>query len=167
MAPDTHFLFVSILINCPTCFNKNVSYFENLRRTSARPQSTCYLLTLSEWSGAGECRWMELMRWMWLTGWVSDRWLRDSEQSRTVTIQINNDPIRKSWKSEEGFKNLTSESPVDSLDSPVQNTAASLLNPAGCCSSDPVLSDVRSSTSELRPRLHSESLRVDHHRVCN
>ena len=148
------------------CFNKNVSYFENLRRTSARPQYTCYLLTLSQCSGAGECRWMELMRCTWLTSWVRDRWLRDSEQSRTETISINNDRIRKKvWKEKKDLR--TSESPVDSLDSPVQNTAASLLSPAGSCSSDPVLWDVRGLTSELRPRLHTESLRVHNHWVCN
>lgn len=36
---------------------------------------------------------------------------------------------------------LTSESPVCSLDSPENHTAASLLNPAGCCYSGPDLSD--------------------------
>ena len=50
---------------------------------------------------------------------------------------------------------LTSESPVYSGDSPVQQRAASLLNPSGHCYSDPALSGVRGLTSELRPEKHS------------
>ncbi len=50
---------------------------------------------------------------------------------------------------------LTSESPVCSLDSPENHTAASLLNPAGRCYSGPTLSDGRGWTSELRPERHS------------
>ncbi len=62
---------------------------------------------------------------------------------------------------------LTSESPVCSLDSSVQHTAASLLNPAACCDSCSALSDGRGWTSELRPQLHSESLRVHSQKVCD
>ena len=50
---------------------------------------------------------------------------------------------------------LTSESPVDSLDSPQVQTAASLLNPAGHSRSAPALSDGRGWTSKLRPEKHS------------
>ena len=50
---------------------------------------------------------------------------------------------------------LTSESPVDSLDSPVQHREASLLNPAARSDLAPALSDGRSWTSELRPEKHS------------
>ena len=49
----------------------------------------------------------------------------------------------------------TSESPVYSLDSVENCKAASLLNPAACCSSGSVLSDGRGWTSELRPEKHS------------
>ena len=51
---------------------------------------------------------------------------------------------------------LTSESPVDRLDSVENHTAPSLLSPAGCCcDSDPVLSDERGLTSELKPEKNS------------
>ena len=54
---------------------------------------------------------------------------------------------------------LTSESPVDRLDSVENHTAPSLLSPAGCCFlSDPVLSDERALTSELKPEKNSWSL---------
>ena len=54
---------------------------------------------------------------------------------------------------------LTSVSPVCSVDSLVQLTTVS-LNPSGRFHSDPALSDGRGWTSELRPQPHSESLRV-------
>ena len=54
---------------------------------------------------------------------------------------------------------LTWELPVHSVDSPVQQTAASLLNPAGCCYSGPALSDWRTGIWGLRTELHSFSLR--------
>ena len=50
---------------------------------------------------------------------------------------------------------LTSESPVDRLDSVENHTAPSLLSPAGSCHSDPVLSDERGLTSELKPEKNS------------
>ena len=50
---------------------------------------------------------------------------------------------------------LTSESPVCSLDSVENHTAASLLNPAARCHPGPALSDGRGWTSELRPEKHS------------
>ena len=50
---------------------------------------------------------------------------------------------------------LTSESPVDRLDSAVDQAAPSLLSPAGCLDSDPVLSDERGLTSELKPEKNS------------
>ena len=51
---------------------------------------------------------------------------------------------------------LTSESPVDRLDSVENHTAPSLLSPAACrCSSDSVLSDERGLTSELKPEKNS------------
>ena len=53
---------------------------------------------------------------------------------------------------------LTPESPVYSLDSSEDQTAASHLNSAGCCYSDPDLSDGRGWTSELRSENHSWSL---------
>ena len=62
---------------------------------------------------------------------------------------------------------LTSESPVYSLDSPVQQTDASLMNQTVCFHSGPDVSDGRGWTSELRPKLHSESLRVHSQKVCN
>ena len=46
---------------------------------------------------------------------------------------------------------LTSESPVDRLDSVENHTAPSLLSPAGRFQTDPVLSDERGLTSELKP----------------
>ena len=49
----------------------------------------------------------------------------------------------------------TPVSPVYSLDSVENHTAASLLNPAACCDSGPALSDGRGWTSELRPEKHS------------
>ena len=62
---------------------------------------------------------------------------------------------------------LTSDSLAHSFDSPVQQTVASLLNPSGCCHSGPVISDGTGWTSELRPQLHSESLRVHSYTVCH
>ena len=66
---------------------------------------------------------------------------------------------------------LTSESPVYSLDSPVQQIEAQFLNqsdnPPGGFHSGQALSDGRGWTSELRPQLHSESLRVHSQKVCN
>ena len=53
---------------------------------------------------------------------------------------------------------LTSESPVCSVDSPENHTAASLLNPAACWNSGPDVSDGRGWTSELRAENHSWSL---------
>ena len=53
---------------------------------------------------------------------------------------------------------LTSESSVDSLDSPVQQREASLLNPAARCESAAALSIWSGWTSELRPEKHSCSL---------
>ena len=50
---------------------------------------------------------------------------------------------------------LTSESPVYSLDSAENHTAPSLLNPAACFDSGSVLSDGRGWTSELRPEKNS------------
>ena len=56
------------------------------------------------------------------------------------------------------------------MDSAENHTAASLLNPEGCCSSSPVFSDVRGWTSELRPQHQSVSLRVQsqkaYHDTC-
>ena len=50
---------------------------------------------------------------------------------------------------------LTSESPGDRLDSVENHTSPSLLSPAGCCYSDPVFSDERGLTSELKPEKNS------------
>ena len=51
---------------------------------------------------------------------------------------------------------LTSESPVDRLNSALDQAAPSLLSPAGrCFLSDPVLSDERGLTSELKPEKNS------------
>ena len=61
---------------------------------------------------------------------------------------------------------LTSESPVYSGDSPVQQRAASLLNPSGHCYSGPALSGVRGLTSELRPEKHSLPLWLDSLTAC-
>ena len=61
---------------------------------------------------------------------------------------------------------LTSESPVYSGDSPVQQRAASLLNPSGHCYSDPALSGVRGLTPELRPEKHSLPLWLDSLTAC-
>ena len=61
---------------------------------------------------------------------------------------------------------LTSESPVYSLDSLVQHTEASPLNPAACSDSGPVQSDGRGWTSELRQQLYSEPLRVHSQQIC-
>ncbi len=58
-------------------------------------------------------------------------------------------------RQQETVSELTSESPVCSLDSPENHTAASLLNPAACCHSAAALSDGRGWTSELRPDKHS------------
>ena len=70
-------------------------------------------------------------------------------------------------KSKVTVSELTSESSVYSLDSPVQQTDASLLNQTGrSFHSGPDVSD-EGWTSELRPKLHSECLRVYSHEVCN
>ena len=53
-------------------------------------------------------------------------------------------------RSTKSVSELTSESPVDRLDSVENHTAPSLLSPAGYCRSDPVLSDERGLTSELK-----------------
>ena len=53
---------------------------------------------------------------------------------------------------------LTPESPVHRLDSAVDQAAPSLLSPAGCFLSDPVLWDERGLTSELKPEKNSWSL---------
>ncbi len=60
---------------------------------------------------------------------------------------------------------FTSESPVYNVDSSVQQIAASLLNGADNFYLDPALLNGRGWTSELRPRLHSESLRVHSQKV--
>lgn len=49
---------------------------------------------------------------------------------------------------------LTTESPVQSLDSPQDLTVASFLNHAGRCPSGPELLDGRGWISELRPESH-------------
>ena len=55
----------------------------------------------------------------------------------------------------------TWECPVSSVDPPVQQTAASLLNLLDDCSSPPALSDGRGWSSELRPEKHSLPLWSD------
>lgn len=60
---------------------------------------------------------------------------------------------------------LTKESRVYIVDSPIRQTRASLLNPAACFLSGPALSGGRGWTSELRQQLHSESLRANIHGV--
>lgn len=52
---------------------------------------------------------------------------------------------------------LTSESPGCSVDSPQDQTAASLLDPAACCCSAPALSDGTGWTAGPRPDGHSWS----------
>ena len=52
-------------------------------------------------------------------------------------------------------RELTSESPVYSLDSPENHSDPSLLNPAGCSHSGPGVSGGRGWTSELRPEKNS------------
>ena len=75
--------------------------------------------------------------------------------------------IKRNKSTKATVSELTSESSVYSLDSPVQKTAASLMNQTVCSHLGPVLSDGRGCTSELRPKLHSESLRVHSPKVCN
>lgn len=72
-------------------------------------------------------------------------------------------------KSEYNFTSceLTSESVVCSLDSPVQNKVASLLNPLGRrFYSGQDSSDVKDWTSELKPQHHSQSPRANSWKVC-
>ena len=77
----------------------------------------------------------------------------------TIQKRAENNLSTIFWnKHREKTHELTSESPVYILDSPVQNTAASLLNPAACCHSGPDVLDGRGWTSELRPEKHSWSL---------
>ena len=83
----------------------------------------------------------------------------------TSLKNLNVIKINKSTKAT--VSELTSESSVHSLDSPVQQTAASLMSQTVCCDSGPDVSDGRGCTSELRPKLHSESLRVHSYKVCS
>ena len=75
--------------------------------------------------------------------------------------------IKRNKSTKATVSELTSESSVYSLDSPVQQTDASLMIQTGRYSSGPDVSDGRGCTSELRPKLHSESLRVYSLKVCN
>lgn len=65
------------------------------------------------------------------------------------------------------FSNLTLESVVDSLDSAVQQRAASLLRHCEAdCDSGPDVSNGKSWSPEPRPQLHSESLSIHSQRIC-
>ena len=62
---------------------------------------------------------------------------------------------------------LTSVSPAYSLDSPVHQTEAPLLNPSGRHHPLPVFSDRKGWTAELRPQLHKQCLIIPTNRVCH
>ena len=85
---------------------------------------------------------------------------------RELTFETLVKDIKYTKTSKATVSELTSEFSVYSLDSPVQQREASLLNQTACCYSGPDLSD-EGWTSELRPQLHSETLRVHSQRVCN
>lgn len=74
----------------------------------------------------------------------------------------------KNYMSKVKNKKLTSESPVYCLDSAVQQTAVSHLNPLNLhFYSNPALSDERGWTLELRPQVYSESLIIHSKKVCD
>ena len=75
-----------------------------------------------------------------------------------VLFHVSTSRFHQNWTFNNKTWCLTSESPVDRLDSVENHTAPSLLSPAGCCSSDPVLWDERGLTSELKPEKNSWSL---------
>ena len=75
--------------------------------------------------------------------------------------------IKRNKSTKASVSELTSKSSVYSLDSPVQQTDASLMKQTVCSHSGPDVSDGRGCTSELRPKLHSDSLRVHSPEVCN
>ena len=62
-------------------------------------------------------------------------------ESEIQTLGRLNLKLYKKYLKDKLWFDLTWEFPVNSLDSPVQQKAAPLLNPAGCCYSGPDLSD--------------------------
>ena len=93
------------------------------------------------------------------------------EESLDMLNGLRSTPLKKYWifaliltvfntrllkPAQTDSNSLLTESPVYSLDSSEDQTAASHLNPAGCFPTDPALSDgMRGWTSELRPENHS------------
>ena len=107
------------------------------------------LLCHSHWTKPEKKR----QSWWWRHSVRTRRTSASCLQFRVTTTvpSHSSQHTKKTWS-------LTSESPVYSLDSPENHTAASLLNPSGCCYSGPDVSDGRGWTSELRPENHSWSL---------
>ena len=150
--------------NHTTDFNHQTDEFYTINSPSTQMSSSVCLTHLENCNQS-----IDLHHYCHLHQHTAD-WLRASSSITFITDQTELCVCLcsryKFNKHREKSHKLTLESQVDSLDSPIQNTAASLLNHSGCCNSGPDVSDVRGWTSELRRWLHSESLRVHSPSVC-
>ena len=97
-----------------------------------------------------------------------DSWDKNHLQMKNIFTNRNLKKMIRISKTNSltGSSILTWVSPADSVDSPVQQTAASLLNPAGRCYSGPDVSDWRTESWELRTEPHNFSLTADSHSAC-